>query len=171
MLLNKKLTLAMAGMLAATNVAAAAAPAGQQTTTIPVTLTVVNSINSIDVTLPASFPVGVMDGKVLTATNVDIRNNSTKNKVEVTDIRVTDGAYKVVNYESFPNNDKGKIAMSLNGCATTGSGALAISKTAFPVIGEGETLPINYKAKVAATGATRKLNAANVIITLKAVKS
>ena len=61
--------------------------------------------------------------------------------------------------------------MSLNGCATTGSGALAISKTAFPVIGEGETLPINYKAKVAATGATRKLNAANVIITLKAVKS
>ena len=112
-----------------------------------------------------------MNGKVLTATNVDIRNNSTKNNVEVTDIRVTDGAYKVANYESFPNNDKGKIAMSLNGCTTTGAGVLTISKTAFPVIGEEETLPINYKAKVAATGATRKLNAANVIITLKAVNS
>ena len=171
MRLNKKLALAMAGMLAATNVAAAAAPAGQQTTTIPVTLTVVNSINSIDVTLPASFPVSVVDGKVLTATNVDIRNNSTKTDVEITDIRVTDGAYKVANYESFPSNDKEKIAMSLNGCATTGSGPLTISKTAFPVIGKGETLPVNYKAKVAASGTVTKLNAANVIITLKAENS
>lgn len=169
MSLYRRTTCAVAGILAATMLSAGAASTEQKTMTIPVTLTVVNTINAIDVTLPASFPVSVLDGKVLTATNVDIRNNSTKSKIEITDVRVVDGAYKVAKYDTFQSGSTGTIAMSLNGCGTQGSGSIPLTKGSFPIIDVENTLPINYKAKVAAKGEVTKLNAANVIITLKSI--
>ena len=51
----------------------------EQTTTIPVTLTVINTVKNIDVTMPAALPVSVLDGKVITADNVSITNNSRGN--------------------------------------------------------------------------------------------
>lgn len=169
MSLNRKTICAVAGILSATMLTAGAVSTEQKTMTIPVTLTVVNTVNTIDVTLPASFPVSVLDGKVLTATNVDIRNNSTKSKIEITDVRIVDGAYKVVKYDTFQSGTTGEIAMSLNGCSTQGSGSIPLTKEAFPIIDVETTLPVNYKAKVTAKGETTKLNAANVIITLRAI--
>lgn len=168
--LRKSMSVA-AAMLMSLNLMASASFAanGQQTTVIPVTLTVVHSVNNIDVTLPAAFPVSVIDGKVLTATNVDIKNNASKNDVEITSIQVTDGAYKVSDYNNFPNNSSSRIALSINNCSTVSSGALSIDKKSFPNIKAGETLAIDYKAKVSDSETTNKINAANVIITLKAI--
>lgn len=143
---------------------------GQQTTSIPVTLTIVNSIKNIDVTMPAAFPVSVVDGKVLTATNVEIKNNSEKMGVEIVSVKVTDGTYSVSNYEAFPSLGSKKIALSINGCPTRGAGELGITKQAFPNIDPTQSLAIDYDAKVLGADEVKGERAANVIFTLRAIK-
>lgn len=147
----------------------AAGSGDQQTTSIPVMLTIVNTVKNIDVTMPAAFPVSVVDGKVLTATNVEIKNNSEKMGVEITSIKVTDGNYKVADFAAFPATGSGKIALDINGCSTKSAGELAITKQAFPDIDPLNGLAINYNAKVLATGEVKGEKAANVIFTLKAI--
>lgn len=162
----------MAGLLAillavaGTGVASAA---GEQTTTIPVTLTVVHSVQNLDVTMPAAMPVSLLDGKVLTANNVEIVNNSSYVDVEVTSVRVEGGAYRVGDYDAFPKAEKGVIAMSINGCSSHGPGALPLTKTAFPIIHAGKSLPIEYRARLNDTQDISGQEVARVIFTLRAV--
>lgn len=150
---------------------AAESTSGQQTTSIPVTLTIVNSMKNIDVTMPAAFPVSVVDGKVLTATNVEIKNNSERMGVEIVSVKVTDGTYSVANYETFPSLGSKKIALSINGCSTRGAGELGITKQAFPDIDPRQSLAIDYDAKVLSANEVKGEKAANVIFTLRAIKN
>lgn len=156
------------GTILMTTCFAADTTQGQQTTSIPVTLTIINSVKNIDVTMPAAFPVSVVDGKVLTATNVEIKNNSDKVGVEITSIKVTDGTYAVADFNAFPTSGSKKIAMNINGCQTKTSGELAITKKAFPNIEPTQALAINYDAKVLGSDEVKGEKAANVIFTLKA---
>lgn len=142
----------------------------EQTTSIPVTLTVVNTVKNIDVTMPAALPISVTDGKVLTADNVNITNNSAIVGVEVVSISVENAAYEVASYSNFPEKSTAKIAMQINGCSTEGPGLLAISETAFPDIAPQVSLPINYKAKVSVSNDVSGLKVANVVFTLSATE-
>lgn len=71
------------------------------TATVPVTLTVDNEYRAVNVTVPASLPIHVINGTVVTADNAKITNNSKSGAVRVTGVEVTDGAYKVGDYNSF----------------------------------------------------------------------
>lgn len=160
------LLLAFAAVLSMT---ASAFAADTQTTTIPVTLTVVHTnARNIDVTLPASLPVSVVDGDVYTADNLVIRNNSSTTSVRVTDVSVTNAAYTVASYNNFPASAARRIALRINGCPTIGSGSLDISSSAFPTIAAGSSLPIRYAAKVSDSGDVSSIRAANVVFTLRA---
>ena len=137
--------------------------------TIPVTLTVAHSSKHINVTLPAAMPVSVLDGRVLTADNLQIQNHNDSMDVRVTGIEVISGRFSVASYQSFQDNGKNQIALSINGCGTTGPGFLTLTDVAFPVLAPGDTLPIWYNAKVSAVSDMSGVNAANVIFTLRAV--
>lgn len=152
------LTLAMS--LAVTSFAASST-----TASVPVTLTVSNEYRAVNVTVPASLPVYVINGSVVVADNARITNNSTSGAVQVTSISIENGAYTVGNYNEFSGNDT--IALKINGCATTGAGALNIDSTAFPVIEPTEELALTYFAKVSGDAENvDSLEAAHVIITI-----
>ena len=138
------------------------------TATVPVTLTVSNEYRAVNVTVPASMPVEVINGTVITATNAKITNNSKNGSVQVTGISVADGAYKVGNYDSFSGAKT--LALKINGCTTTGSGNMAINSTAFPVISAGESQALTYYAKVSGDAVNAEdVQAAQVIITISIV--
>ena len=71
------------------------------TATVPVTLTVANEYRAVNVTVPASLPVHVINGTVVTADNAVIKNNSKVSAIQVTSVSVTDGAYKGGDYEKL----------------------------------------------------------------------
>ena len=113
------------------------------TATVPVTLTVDNEYRAVNVTVPASLPIHVINGTVVTADNAKITNNSKSGAVRVTGVEVTDGAYKVGDYNSFSGAKT--IALKINGCPTEGPGKLGINTTAFPGIKAEESLaPENF---------------------------
>lgn len=142
--------------------------ANSTTATVPVTLTVANEYRAVNVTVPASLPIEVINGVVITADNAKITNNSKTGAVQVTKISVTDGAYKVGSYESFSGNKT--IALKINGCVTKGSGALTLTNDAFPVIGAGEQQALTYFAKVSGDAPNAEnVQAANVVITISIV--
>ena len=87
--------------------------AGSTTATVPVTLTVANEYRAVNVTVPASLPVYVINGTVVVADNAKITNNAKSGSVQVTAISVKDGAYKVGSYDSFSGAKS--IAMKING--------------------------------------------------------
>lgn len=135
-----------------------------QTYEVPVTLTMAAPMRKISVTIPASLPVSVTDGMVLTATNAVIKNTG-ECPVQVVGVTVQAGAYAIGDYMSFAK-DEGSIALRINGCPTAGPGPLAISDNAFPVMRPGDRLPIRYDAKVAAHGETEGVTAATVVFTI-----
>ena len=138
------------------------------TTTVPVTLTVTNEYRAVNVTVPASFPVEVINGVVITADNAKITNNAKTGSVQVTEISVTDGEYKVGSYDNFSGS--GTIALKFNGCPTTGSGKLNITDKAFPAIAAGESLLLTYYAKVSGDAPNiNNVQAANVVFTISIV--
>ena len=98
---------------------------------VPVTLTVINTERPISVTVPAALPVSVVDGKVLTANNAKITNNTGSGTVRVTGIVVEDGALTVSDFHNFGGRDN-TIALSINGCGTTGVGSLQLNELSFP---------------------------------------
>ena len=138
------------------------------TATVPVTLTVSNEYRAVNVTVPASLPVEVINGTVITATNAKITNNSKSGSVQVTQISVKDGAYKVGNYDSFSGSKT--IALKINGCTTADSGKMAINSTSFPVISAGGSQALTYYAKVSGDAANAEnVQAAQVIFTISIV--
>lgn len=142
--------------------------AADTTATVPVTLTVSNEYRAVNVTLPASLPVEVVNGAVITADNAKIINNSEVSKIRVTSISLTDGAYKVGNYENFGGAHT--IALNINGCPSVGAGTMAIANSAFPVIEAGGSLALTYCAKVSADAPNADaVNAATVVFTISLV--
>jgi len=138
------------------------------TATVPVTLTVANEYRAVNVTVPASMPVEVINGTVITATNAKITNNSKNGSVQVTGISVKDGEYKVGNYDSFSGAKT--IALKINGCTTKASGSMAINSTAFPVISAGESQALTYYAKVSGDAVNgENVEAAQVVFTISIV--
>ena len=139
--------------------------ASSTTATVPVTLTVDNQYRAVNVTVPASLPVYVINGTVITADNAKITNNSGTGSVQVTAVKVTDGAYKVGNYDSFSGSKT--IALKINGCPTTGAGNLSIAGNAFPVITAGGSIPLTYFAKVSGDAPNVSgVEAAHVVFTI-----
>lgn len=141
-----------------------------QTHEVPVTLTVVNAQQRISVTLPAALPVSVVDGYVVTATNAAIRNTAAEGAVRIAAVTVTDGTLSVGDYANFEEARVNTIALSLNGCPTRGAGELVITDEAFPAIGAGESLALNYDAKVNAVGEPKNETAATVVFTIAAAE-
>ena len=138
------------------------------TATVPVTLTVANEYRAVNVTVPASLPVHVINGTVVTADKAVIRNNSKVSAVQVTSVSVTDGAYKVGDYENF--SGKQTLALKINGCPTKGTGNLPITENAFPVITANGSQPLTYFAKVSGDAQnTENLEAAKVVFTISIV--
>lgn len=143
--------------------------ANSTTATVPVTLTVSNEYRAVNVTVPASFPVEVINGVVVTADNAKITNNAKSGAVKITAVSVTDGAYKVGSYDNFSGSQT--IALKFNGCPTTGSGKLNITDKAFPAIKAGGNLPLTYFAKVSGDAQnTEEIEAAKVVFTISIVE-
>ena len=138
------------------------------TATVPVTLTVDNEYRAVNVTVPPSLPIHVINGTVVTADNAKITNNSTNGAVRVTGVEVADGAYKVGDYNSFSGAHR--VALKINGCATTGAGRLAINSSAFPVIQPQSGMALEYFAKISADAPnSENVNAINVVFTISIV--
>jgi hypothetical protein len=142
--------------------------ANSTTASVPVTLTVANEYRAVNVSVPASLPVYVINGDVLTANDTRIVNNAASGAVKVTAVAVTDGAYEVGSFESF--SGAGSIALEIKTCPTTGEGKLSIAGSAFPEISAGGSIPLQYSAKVSADAPNAQdVNAANVVFTIAVV--
>ena len=163
----KRLSLLLAVCLLVLSFATVASAAETTTAEVPVTLTVIESQRQISVTVPAALPVSVVDGKVLTASNAAIRNHG-KDPVAVTAISVKPGAYDIGSFDHF-SGLAGTIALSLNGCGTTGAGSLPMTDAAFPAIEAGESLVLRYQAKVALADTRDHAAAASVVFTISIV--
>ena len=135
---------------------------------VPVTLTVVNTVSPISCTVPACLPVSLVDGYVVTANNAAITNTAKTGSIKVTKVDIQPGTFEIGNYDDF-SAGKNSIALSINGCATKGAGALTLAENAFPAIPAEKSLAIRYRAKVSANEAVTNINAATVIFTIAAV--
>ena len=78
------------------------------------------------------------------------------------------GAYDIGSFDHF-SGLAGTIALSLNGCGTTGAGSLPMTDTAFPAIAAGESLALRYQAKVALADTQEHAAAASVVFTISIV--
>ena len=152
------LSLSVTSAFAATNTKAS----------VPVTLTVSNQYRAVNVTVPSSLPVQVINGELVVARNAKITNNAKSGGICVSSISVTNGALRVGNYYDFKGSET--IALQINGCGTKGSGPVQVNRAAFPIIAGGESLPLSYQAKVATEEfELRNVTAANVIFTISIV--
>ena len=162
---HKKLPALLLALVLILSLGTTAFAASSTTATVPVTLTVSNEYRVVNVTVPASLPIEVINGTVVTADNARIINNSKTGSVQVTKVSVTDGAYKVGDYENFSGSKT--IALKINGCPTKGSGNLSISTSAFPVVKAQGNLLLKYFAKVSGDAPNAKdVHAANVVFTI-----
>ena len=135
---------------------------------VPVTLTVVNTVSPISCTVPAALPVSLVDGYVVCANNAAITNTGKTGAIKVTKVDVQDGTFEIGSYDDF-SAGKNSIALSINGCSAKGAGALTLADGAFPAIPAEKNLAIRYKAKVSASEAVTKGNAATIVFTIAAV--
>jgi len=135
---------------------------------VPVTLTIVNTVSPISCTVPAALPVSLVDGYVVCANNAAITNTGKTGAIRVTKVDVQPGTFEIGSYDDFAAS-KNSIALSINGCATKGAGALTLAENAFPAIPAEKSLAIRYRAKVSASEAVTNINAATVIFTIAAV--
>jgi len=86
-------------MLCSLSVSAFAAETAQAS--VPVVLTVVNSVSPISVSVPACLPVTVLDGYVVTASNAVIENRAQSGAVQVVAVDVQPGAFAIGDFENF----------------------------------------------------------------------
>ena len=135
---------------------------------VPVTLTVVNTVSPISCTVPAALPVSLVDGYLVCANNAAITNTGKIGAIKVTKVDVQAGTFEIGNFDDFTAS-KNSIALSINGCATKGAGALTLAENAFPAIPAEKSLSIRYKAKVSASETVTNVNAATVVFTIAAV--
>ena len=136
---------------------------------VPVVLTVINTVQPISVTVPATLPISLVDGYVVTANNARIVNHGTTGAVCVTGVEVRPGAFGIGSFENFKGEDR-TIALKINQCTTKAAGPMELTEEGFPAIAAGESLPIRYSAKVASSAQITKVNAASVIFTIAAAE-
>ena len=139
--------------------------ANSTSASVPVMLTVANEVKTINVTVPTSLPVEIRNGKVITASDACIKNNSKSGSVRVTDVTVSSGAYTVGDYDNFSGYKT--IALKINGIPTRGAGTMSITRTAFPDIKPGSSQKMTYDAKVSSdTGNVQNVAACTVVFTI-----
>lgn len=136
---------------------------------VPVTLTVINTMKPISVTVPAVLPISMIDGYLVTANNAKIINHGESGSIQVTAVNVQPGAFRIGSYENFSAVEN-TIALAVNGCKTENAGKLPLTEAAFPTIEAGASLAIQYQAKVSASSAVANVNAATVIFTIAAAE-
>ena len=165
---RKKLITLLLALTMILSLAVGASAAETTEARVPVTLTIVNTVSPISCTVPACLPVSLVDGYVVTANNAAITNTAKTGSIKVTKVDVQAGTFEIGNYDDF-SASKNSIALSINGCATKGAGALTIMDGAFPAIAAEKNLAIRYKAKVSANEAITNANAATIVFTIAAV--
>ena len=165
---KKKLITLLLALTMILSLAVGASAAETTEAKVPVTLTVVNTVASISCTVPAALPVSLVDGYVVCANNAAITNTGKTGAIRVTKVDVQAGTFEIGNFDDFTAS-KNSIALSINGCATKGAGALTLVDGAFPAIGAEKALAIRYKAKVSANEAVTNANAATIVFTIAAV--
>ena len=165
---KKKLITLLLALTMTLSLATGASAAETTEARVPVTLTVVNVAAPISCTVPACLPVSLVDGYVVCANNAAITNTGKNGAIRVTKVDVQAGTFEIGNFDDFTAS-KNSIALSINGCATKGAGALTLVDGAFPAIGAEKALAIRYKAKVSANEAVTNANAATIVFTIAAV--
>ncbi len=135
---------------------------------VPVRLTVYKIAEKISASVPASLPICVVNGDIRTADDAAIVNYGEWGSIKVESIEILDGAYPVGNFENFKNQED-QIALSINGIGTAGAGFLDIEKQAFPTIAPGESLPIDYEAKINVEDEVDGVTAAQAVFILAPV--
>ena len=165
---KKKLITLLLALTMILSLATGASAAETTEAKVPITLTVVNTVSPISCTVPACLPVSLVDGYVVTANNAMITNTGKNSAIRVTKVDVQAGTFEIGNFDDFTAS-KNSIALSINGCATKGAGALTLVDGAFPAIGAEKALAIRYKAKVSANEAVTNANAATIVFTIAAV--
>ena len=165
---KKKLITLLLALTMILSLAVGASAAETTEAKVPVTLTVVNTVAPISCTVPAALPVSLVDGYVVCANNAAITNTGKTGAIRVTKVDVQAGTFEIGNFDDFTAS-KNSIALSINGCATKGAGALTLVDGAFPAIGAEKALAIRYKAKVSANEAVTNVNAATIVFTIAAV--
>ncbi len=165
---KKKLITLLLALTMILSLAVGASAAETTEAKVPVTLTVVNTVAPISCTVPAALPVSLVDGYVVCANNAAITNTGKTGAIRVTKVDVQAGTFEIGNFDDFTAS-KNSIALSINGCATKGAGALTLVDGAFPAIGAEKALAIRYKAKVSANEAVTNANAATIVFTIAAV--
>ena len=162
---HKRFSAILLALALALSLGTTAFAASSTTATVPVKLTVDNEYRAFNVTVPAALPVYVINGTVVTADNAKITNNSKTGSIQVTGIKVTDGAYKIGSYDSFSGSKT--IALKINGCVTNGAGNMAIANGAFPVIAADGKQLLTYYAKVSGDAPNAdNVQAANIVFTI-----
>ncbi len=165
---HKKISALVLSLLLVMSLGTTAFAANSTTAVVPVTLTVANEYRAVNVTIPASLPVYVINGTVVVADSAAITNNSKTTAIKVTSVQVTDGAYRIGNYDAFSGSKR--IALEINGITTKGAGYMVLTDTAFPVIGALKTLPLTYHAKVSPDAPNAEdVEAAHVVFTISLV--
>ena len=165
---KKKLITLLLALTMILSLAVGASAAETTEAKVPVTLTVVNTVAPISCTVPAALPVSLVDGYVVCANNAAITNTGKTGAIRVTKVDVQAGTFEIGNFDDFTAS-KNSIALSINGCATKGAGALTLVDGAFPAIGAEKALAIRYKAKVSANESVTNANAATIVFTIAAV--
>lgn len=141
----------------------------EATASVPVKLSVVNNYKSMSVTVPASLPIEIYNGTVITANNAKITNNTKAGSVKITAIEVKKGSFDIGDYDNF-KNEKNTVALKINGVSTKGPGKLNISDAKFPVVEATKKIDLQYFAKVSGNvGAMTDSEIAQVIITISTV--
>lgn len=163
---TKKITAILLAIAVIFSMAVSSASAADEASaSVPVLLTVSNNYRSLSVTVPASFPVNITNGTVLTAENAKITNNNKVGSVKVKAVTVKDGDFLIGDYDNFSGTKT--IALKLNGISTKSAGKLSITDSAFPIIQPQNSLPIKYFAKVSGdASAMQNKEVAQVIFTI-----
>lgn len=163
---TKKITAILLAIAVIFSMAVSSASAADEASaSVPVLLTVSNNYRSLSVTVPASFPVNITNGTVLTAENAKITNNNKVGSVKVKAVTVRDGDFLIGDYDNFSGTKT--IALKLNGISTKSAGKLNITDSAFPIIQPKNSLPIKYFAKVSGdASAMQNKEVAQVIFTI-----
>lgn len=163
---TKKITAILLAIAVIFSMAVSSASAADEASaSVPVLLTVSNNYRSLSVTIPASFPVNITNGTVLTAENAKITNNNKVGSVKVKAVTVKDGDFLIGDYDNFSGTKT--IALKLNGISTKSAGKLSITDSAFPIIQPQNSLPIKYFAKVSGdASAMQNKEVAQVIFTI-----
>ena len=85
---RKKLITLLLALTMILSLAVGASAAETTEARVPVTLTVVNTVAPISCTVPATLPVSLVDGYVVTANNAAITNTAKTGSIRVTKVDV-----------------------------------------------------------------------------------